>query len=194
TTTASTSGPVPSTTTATTAASPTTTPSTSRTATTRTATPTTRSTPSKAGTSQTTPRTTPKPTTSKPNTAKTSTAPPALTAPVVTLLQDTSATWSTVVDGRSRLDYAQEGLRTAVTELAAGNAGLWTSGSKSGSAGYGTPVATAPVRDTVDGTAQSARLNAAIGGLTPGGARTTYLAVVAAYQAASDGAVPDRSN
>jgi len=92
------------------------------------------------------------------------------------------------------LDFAQEGLRTAVTELAVGNAGLWTAGSSAGTAGYSTPVATAPVRDTVDGKAQSTRLNTAIGGLTAGGTRTTYLAVLAAYQATSDGAVPGRSN
>jgi hypothetical protein len=157
-------------------------PSTGRPTTSATSAPTTRSTP-------------PTPTTtSRTTTSRTTTTPPALTGPVVTLLQDTSATWSTVVDGRSRLDFAQEGLRTAVTELAAGNAGLWTAGSNAGDAGYGTPVATAPVRDTVDGTAQSARLDTAIGGLTAGGTRTTYLAVVAAYQAASDGAVPGRSN
>ncbi len=140
------------------------------------------------------PTTTASKTTASKTTASKTTSPPPLTGPVVTLLQDTSSTWSTVVEGRSRLDYAQEGLRTAVTELAVGNAGLWTASSSAGTAGYSTPVATAPVRDTIDGKAQSTRLNTAIGGLTAGGTRTTYLAVVAAYQAASDGAVPGRSN
>jgi len=179
--TATTSAPVSPATTTPRSVPTTTKASTSRTTTAVTSAPTTRTTTAKASTSRT-------------STSPSSTPPPP-TGPVITMLQDTSATWSTVVDGRSRLDYAQEGLRTAVKELtAAGNAGLWTSGSNAGPGGYGTPVATARVRDTVAGTPQSTRLDTAINGLVAGGTRTTYLAVVAAYQAASDGAVPGRPN
>jgi hypothetical protein len=118
----------------------------------------------------------------------TSAAP--LTGPVVTLLQDTSATWSTQVDGRTRLLYAQQGLHDAVTALAKGDAGLWSISSSDGGDGFATEVRTAPVPDG----GQSGKLSSAIDGLVAGGSRNSYPAVVAAYQAASDGAVPGRVN
>ena len=104
---------------------------------------------------------------------------------MVTLLQDTSATWSTQVDGRNRLQYAQQGLHDAVTELAKGDAGFWSISSNDGGDGFATEVATAPVRDA----GQSGKLTSAIDRLVAGGSRNSYPAVVAVYQAASDGAV-----
>lgn len=137
--------------------------------------------------------TSPKPSTTEPT--KTTTTPkPAPTGPVVSLVVDTSSTMGTVVNGRTRIDYAQEGLRQAVTALAGGNAGLWSFSTAVAVPGWLQLVTTAPVLGQNDGTPQADRLTAAIDRLGPGGTRTTYAAVVAAYQSASDGAVSGRSN
>ncbi len=145
---------------------------------------------SRSGTSKSS---TSKSSTGTPKSSTTNTTPKS-TGPVVGLVVDTSSTMSTVVDGRSRLDYAQEGLRNAVTTLADGNAGLWSFSSTVADQGWLQLVSTGPVSGQIDGSPRTDRLAAGIQGLAPGGSRTTYAAVVAAYQSASDGAVAGRSN
>ncbi|WP_154674426.1 substrate-binding domain-containing protein [Nakamurella lactea] len=158
-------------------------PTGSATATPRTTTPKSTSTPRSTVATTTTAV---KPTTSSgsrpPATTRTSsvhTTPPATPSANVTLLVDTAASWAAVIDGKTRIQWLQQGLTDVLGNAGNVGIGLWETSSTAGDAGYAQLVTTGPLTGAVDGGIRKSALQQAIGQLTADGAKRYYAATPA---------------
>lgn len=119
------------------------------------------------------------------STTSTSSSGPTQAGPFVTVVMDTSATWSTLVGGKSRTDWAREGLRAAVAANSSTQLGLWSFSSTDGADGYLAMVDAGPLTAEVRGRPRSQVLAEGIAELGAAGRRTLYAAIPAAVRAAA---------
>ncbi|MBE7162514.1 MAG: VWA domain-containing protein, partial [Williamsia herbipolensis] len=118
---------------------------------------------------------------SRPGSASSSSTP-ASSGTGVTFLVDTSATWDTVVRGRSRISWVQEALTSGADAAGGRRIGLWTTSSVSGTDGYAEVVPLGAV---------SATTRTGIEQLSASGSRRYYAALPQALQSLAEVASAD---
>lgn len=108
------------------------------------------------------------------------TAPPATSTPKpppgpnVTFLVDTAASWAADINGKSRLQWLQAGLTSALAGAGTTGVGLWSTSSQAGDEGYVELVPAGPLTGKVKSGTRQAALTTAISQLSAGGGKRYY--------------------
>jgi hypothetical protein len=132
--------------------------------------------------------------TTRGSTTPTTSASQAASGPVLTILIDRSADLGSSVGGKPLTDWVRQALTSATNGKITDTVGLWTSSGLDTPGGYAQVVSTGLVTGTVGAQTRSAALASAIDGLTPGGSRWIYGAIIAADASAVSGADAHRAD
>jgi hypothetical protein len=156
-----------------------------------TVTSTTPTTTARSTTPSATSTTTP---TTRSSTSATTTVDPAASGPVLTILIDRSSDLGDTAGGKPLTDWVRQALTSVTNGKITDTAGLWTSSSLDTPGGYVQVVSTGPLTGKVGTRTRSAALASSIAGLTPGGSRWIYGAIIAADASAVSGADARRAD
>lgn len=101
---------------------------------------------------------------------------------------DTAASWAAVIEGKSRIQWLQEGLTNVANRAGNVGIGLWSTSSTVAADGFAQLVSTGPLAATIGGGQRKAVLHQAIDRLTAAGAKRFYAATPAVMGAAAPAA------